>query len=214
MSPADWGFRPRGVDPMTRAVRNVIPSVVCLFLAAAPPAVAAESAVTLDPAASRLTFVLDSTWHEVHGSMAVTGGSIRFDPATGEAAGTITVDATSAKTGNSMRDKTMHKEVLETGKFPTIAFKIQRVEGKPADPGHSDLRLVGVMSLHGVDHPMTLKASVDITGGRAKGEMRFAIPYVEWGLKDPSFILARAAKTVDVTVVAEGPWSATSAAPR
>ena len=185
-------------------------TLLCLtLLACAAPrgsGIAAERAVVLDPAASTISFTLDTTFHEVRGTMALTGGTIRFDPATGAASGEITVDARRAVTGNEGRDRTMHADVLETTRYPTIVFKPQRVEGVLADPGRSELRIAGVMSLHGADHPMTLVATVDSGQGRVHGELRFPIPYVEWGLRDPSFFVVRAAKSVDILVRAEGRW--------
>jgi len=175
--------------------------------AAADAAPADERAVVVDAAASTVTFTLDTTFHQVHGTMALMGGTIRFDPATGVASGTITVDARRAETGNGKRDKTMHAEVLESESYPEIVFTAERVEGALVDPGHSDLRLVGVMSLHGADHPMTLDASVDSADGKVLAELHFPIPYVEWGMHDPSFLFVRAAKKVDVTVRVEGHWS-------
>lgn len=177
-----------------------------LCAAVALPALAAERAVILDPAASAVSFSLDTTFHEVQGTMVLTAGTIRFDTETGEASGEITVDATRAATGNEDRDAKMHAEVLETARFPTIVFKARRVEGVVADPGESELRIVGVMSLHGADHPMTLSTTVESADGKLRGELKFPIPYVEWGMHDPSFLVARAAKTVDILVRAEGRW--------
>jgi len=198
---------------MPRQSRIVTPSllaILALLAGAVPPsavAAAAERAVVLDAAGSTVTFTLDTTFHEVHGTMALAGGAIRFDPATGAATGTITVDARRAETGNDKRDKTMHADVLESERYPTIVFRAERVEGTLVDPAHSDLRLVGVMTLHGADHKMTLTTSVDSADGKVRGELKFPIPYVEWGMHDPSFFVARAAKTVDVTVRVEGRWS-------
>lgn len=182
--------------------------LVCLLACAAilPPALAAQRVVILEPAASGVTFTLDTTFHEVHGTMALTGGTIRLDTQTGEASGEVTVDARTAETGNRTRDRTMHDEVLETGRYPAIVFKPQRVEGPLAEPGSSVLRISGVLSLHGADHPMTMTATVASGQGRVRGEVRFSVPYVEWGLKDPSFLLARTAKVVDIVVRAEGRW--------
>ena len=204
---------------MPRHTGIVTPSllaILALLAGAVPPSVAAaaERAVVLDAAGSTVTFTLDTTFHEVHGTMALVGGAIRFDPATGAATGTITVDARRAETGNDKRDKTMHADVLESERYPTIVFRAERVEGTLVDPGHSDLRLVGVMTLHGADHPMTLAASIDSADGKVRGELKFPIPYVEWGMHDPSFFVARAAKTVDVTVRIEGRWSDAVAAAR
>lgn len=181
---------------------------LALFLAAAIPlpALAAERVVVLDPAASAVSFSLDTTFHEVHGTMVLTAGTIRFDTETGEASGEITVDATRTETGNEGRDEKMLAEVLETGRYPSIVFRARRVEGVLADPGRSELRIAGVMSVHGADHPMTLTATVESDAGRVHGELKFPIPYVEWGMSDPSLFVARAAKTVDILVRAEGRW--------
>jgi polyisoprenoid-binding protein YceI len=182
-------------------------AVLAILAAVTAPAAPAERAVVVDPATSTIAFTLDSTFHEVHGTMPMAGGTIRFDPATGAASGAIRADARGARTGNGKRDKTMHAEVLESERYPTIEFRVTRVEGKLVDPGHSDLRLVGVLNLHGADHPMTLDAAVESTGGKVRGDLRFTIPYVEWGMRDPSFLVVRAAKTVDVTLHVEGRWA-------
>lgn len=190
--------------------------MVMLSLLLALPAVAraAERAVVLDPAASKVTFTLGTTFHEVHGTMVLADGVIRFDSETGAASGKITVDARRTETGHAKRDRTMHTDVLESERFPTIVFRLERVEGKLVDPGRSELRLVGVMNLHGADHPMTLPATIASADGRVSGTLQFPIPYVEWGLHDPSFLVARARKTVAVTVHAEGSWRDDVAAAR
>jgi hypothetical protein len=41
----------------------------------------------------------------------------------------------------------------------------------------------------------------------------FVVPYVEWGLHDPSMMVLRVAKTVGVTVQAKGTLSATESVP-
>lgn len=181
-------------------------AIACL--AAAPATLAQVRDLTLDPAASQVTFTLGTTFHEVHGTLVLERGAIRFDPATGEASGEITVDARRAETGNDKRDAKMHGEVLESQRFPQIVFRPQRVEGKLAEAGHSDLRLVGVMALHGTDHPMTILIGVDAEGERVRSLATFQIPYVEWGMEDPSIFIARADKVVEVTVRAEGHFGA------
>lgn len=186
---------------------------LAVLLGLVPAAGAVQREVVLDPAASRVTFTLDTTFHEVHGTMALAGGAIRFDPETGSASGEVTVDARAAETGNRERDETMHAEVLETARFPTIRFRVERVEGRLAESGPSTLRMGGVLSLHGTDHPMTIPVTVETTGDEVRGEFSLSIPYVEWGLHDPSFFVARAAKTVDARVVAVGRLDTAGAAP-
>ena len=189
--------------------------IILLALLIAPPGAAAgERTVVLDPAASRITFTLDTTFHQVHGTMALAEGRLRFDPVTGAASGAVAIDARSAATGNARRDRTMHADILESGRFPAVTFRVERIEGTLTDPGRSDLRLVGVMSLHGGEHPMTLPAEVESRDGRVRGSLRFTIPYVEWGLRDPSFLMVRAKKTVAVLVEVEGRWQDDPAVPR
>ena len=71
-------------------------------------------------------------------------------------------------------------------------------------PGGSEVKLVGTMSLHGGDHPLTLPVSVTVAGATLTAELRFEVPYVAWGLEDPSILVIRVAKTVAVTVRAVG----------
>ena len=201
----------QGVPVMMRAVRSV---VLAVLLVVPVVASAAERTVTLDAAASRVTFTLDTTFHEVHGTMTLSGGEIRFDPATGAASGEIVVDATKAQTGNDKRDKKMHDEVLETDRFPRVVFRPQRVEGSIAATGRSTIRIVGVLTLHGADHPMTLEATIEGSGDRVSGDLEMQVPYVDWGMKDPSIFVARAAKTVVVKIRAEGRWNDAVAAAR
>jgi polyisoprenoid-binding protein YceI len=191
-----------------------VSAVLALLLASAAPRLgaAAERSVVVDAGASTITFTLDTTFHEVHGTMPMAGGTLRFDPATGAGSGSVRADVHGARTGNDRRDKTMHAEVLESERYPVLEFRLARVEGTFAETGHSDLRLVGVMTLHGADHPMTLVATVDTAGGVVRGEMHIPIPYVEWGMHDPSFLFVRAEKIVNVTVHVEGRIDAAGAA--
>ncbi len=79
-------------------------------------------------------------------------GDIRYDPATGKASGEIVFDATSGKTGNDCRDKKMHKDVIESGRFSEIAFRPDRADGTLAASGDSTLQVHGMFSIHGAEH--------------------------------------------------------------
>ena len=186
--------------------RAVLLVVAC---AVAATAVAAEPLVLrLDPAASTVSFILASILALVvalvHGTLPLSAGSITFDPAGGPASGAITVDASRAETGNEGRDEKMHGEVLETKKYPTIAFTPTRTEGAlPAD-GSGRLTLVGMLALCGTSHELTLPASVERRGDRVTAIATVVIPYVAWGLEDPSVFVFRAAKEVTVTLAVSG----------
>jgi polyisoprenoid-binding protein YceI len=172
------------------------------------PARAEQRVLVLDPAASKVSFTLEATGHNVEGTMAVKSGRIAFDPESGAASGEIVLDLQSARTGNDSRDKTMHQEVLETGKYPVAVFRAERLEGAVAPSGTSQVTLDGTLSFHGTDHKMKLPAKVDVQNGRLEAETQFTIPYVEWGLHDPSIMILRVAKVVSVEVRAVGSMQA------
>src|ERR1700740_2150157 len=96
---------------------------------AAPQPPASEIVLGLDPAQSKVHWTLGTTVHTVHGTFAFKSGTLHVDPATGTAGGEIAVNATSADSGNDSRDKKMHKDVLESGKYPDVIFRPDRVEG-------------------------------------------------------------------------------------
>lgn len=160
--------------------------------------------LVLDPAASKVSFTLDATGHDVEGTMALKAGRVTFDPASGQASGEIVLDLRSARTGNESRDKTMHEDVLESATYPTAVFRAETVEGDVAATGTSQVTLGGTLAFHGADHKLKLPAKVEMRGGRLQAETTFPIPYVEWGLHDPSIMILRVAKVVQVKVAAAG----------
>jgi polyisoprenoid-binding protein YceI len=195
-----FGARPSAVvsPKQGRALFKLAPA---FFLFLVPYLHAQESVVNLDPAQTHVEFALDSTLHTVHGTFKLKAGQIRFDPATGEASGEIVVDATSGESGNEGRDKKMHKEILESHKFPEVTFKPIRVKGSIAPQGPSQVEVSGVFRLHGQDHDMVLAISVQPTGsGQLQGTTSFAVPYVKWGLKSPNTFLLHASDTVDIEI--------------
>ncbi|MBI2214659.1 MAG: YceI family protein [Acidobacteria bacterium] len=188
-------------------MRNKLTLIGTLILSLVIPASAAERTLTLDPAASRVDFRLGATGHDVEGSFRVEGGSLTFDDATGAMSGEIRVDAKSARTGNGSRDKTMHGDVLESVRFPLFTFKAQKLEGHVADAGTSQVKLHGVLSIHGAEHAFVMPASVDVKDSKVSATSTFAIPFIEWGMHDPSLLFLRVKKSVAVTVTANGTLS-------
>jgi polyisoprenoid-binding protein YceI len=165
----------------------------------------------LDPAKSTVEFTLDASLHTVHGSFQLKNGSLRFNSNTGEASGELVLETLTGKTGNNSRDAKMKNEVLEVEKYPTIVFIAKKVVGKLASAGTSEVQLEGAMLVHGQPHPMTLTFPVAVNGTEASADVPFTVPYVEWGLKNPSTFLLRVSKSVRVVVHAAGTFSTTSA---
>lgn len=175
----------------------------------AATAAAEEITLTLDPEATTIDFTLGAFLHTVEGSFRLGEGQLTFDPETGEISGRVVVDATSGDTGNDKRDRDMHRKVLESEKHPDFVFTPSRLEGVFEPAGASDVTLHGTLRIHGGEHEIAIPATVAVNptasgGRRLEATGTFEVPYVEWGMKDPSKLLLRVAKSVEVTVHAEG----------
>jgi len=140
----------------------------------------------------------------VEGTLRLARGTLVFDAEAGTASGEIAVDARSAETRNERRDASMHRDVLESAEFPTIAFRAERLEVARRDATSADVRLVGRLELHGATRPFDIPARVEARdGGRVAISAAFRVPYVDWGVADASTWLLRVERFVDVSVEAE-----------
>ena len=192
---------------MTGRVRVQFYLAVFVTLAAlvlAPTGRAQEVAVQLDPVQTKIEFTLGSTLHTVEGTFKLKSGTIRLDPSTGKMSGSIIVDATSGQSGNEGRDRKMHREILESGKYPEIVFTPNQVKGTFNPKGPSKLEVSGQFSLHGQDHDMTLPIDVQPAGRQLQMAAHITIPYIKWGLKNPSTFILRASDKVEVDIHAVG----------
>jgi polyisoprenoid-binding protein YceI len=187
----------------------VIAWLAMLIFAPAPRA--EESAVQIDPTQTKIEFSLGSTLHTVHGTFALKNGAIQFDPSNGKISGAIVVDATSGESGNSGRDSRMHREILESAKFPEIVFTPTQLTGTVAPQGPSKVEVSGRFRLHGKDHDVTLPVEVVADGQKLQLAFHFVIPYVEWGLKNPSTFILRASDKVEIDIRATGHLASTTA---
>jgi polyisoprenoid-binding protein YceI len=167
-------------------------------------AVAADYHVELAPETTRINWTLGDVLHTVHGTFKLKCGDIRFDPDTGKAAGAVVADAASGESGNGSRDSRMHKNVLESAKYSEISFAPDRVEGNLNLSGKSSVKLHGTMKIHGAAHEITAPAEVTIQDGQLTADIKFDVPYVAWGMKDPSTFLLKVSKSVSIEVQATG----------
>ncbi|HLX86729.1 MAG TPA: YceI family protein [Terriglobales bacterium] len=198
-------FSPRVRSLALATITLVLPNAVSQSRAQTTPATAAEIVLTIDPTQSRVHFSVDSTLHTVHGTFALKSGTVHFDAETGNAGGDIIVIATSGESGNGSRDKRMHKEILETEKYPEVVFHPAHIEGKVSPNGASDVKLAGTMSIHGADHALTATVHADLKGDHWTGSATFDVPYIQWGIKDPSNFLLKVQPVVNVVLELSGP---------
>ncbi|MEM7050254.1 MAG: YceI family protein [Acidobacteriota bacterium] len=175
----------------------ILLAVALIATAVGGPVIEAEPIVRrLDPEQTKVAFTLGATLHQVEGTFRLLRGEITFDPASGEASGEIVLDIASGDTGNAKRDRKMHRDILESERFPTATFVAESFAGNY--PGSGTLQ--GRLTFHGDEHSFEIIFE-HVDEGPGEGNVRgsFRIPFVAWGLEDPSTFVLRVEKEVEVT---------------
>ena len=178
------------------------------FLAAMPVTAAAQDlAIQFDSQRTTINFTLGDVLHTVRGTFHMKQGSLHLDAPLGELTGEIVVDATSGESGNGMRDRKMHREVLESNRYPEVAFRPDRFEGVVSPQGRSSVRVHGIFTIHGSDHELMVPAQVEMSADHCTATLHFAVPYTKWGMKNPSTLFLRVNESVDIDITAVGTFS-------
>jgi len=182
-----------------------IASAFLAVAALAIPSFAADYSLELKPENTKVQFTLADVLHTVHGAFTLKRGNIDFNTETGKASGQVVVDVASGNSGSEARDSRMHANVLESKKYPEAVFVPDRVEGTLSVPGTSAVKLHGTFTIHGAAHEMAMEVQASATGDQIRATMTFEIPYVAWGMKDPSNFLLKVSKTVQMSIETAGP---------
>ena len=181
-----------------------LPFLIALPQHAAPQTPAAAIVANLDPAHCAVHWTLGTTLHTVHGTFALKRGSLQIDPVTGKASGEIVADATSGKSGNDSRDSKMHKDVLESARFSEVIFRPDGFTGKLAGSGESTVQLHGIFLVHGSVHELTVPVQANIVGDHWTGSAKFGVPFIDWGLRNPSNWLLKVEHVVNIELELKG----------
>jgi polyisoprenoid-binding protein YceI len=182
-----------------------------LFSCGAAAAQSHDLKLQFIPANTSIKFTLGDIFHTVHGSFQLKCGEANYDLTTQIVHGQVVADATSGESGNHTRDRRMHKEILETAKYPEIIFRPDRVEGTVSASGNSTLQVHGVFTIHGSDHELIMPVRVQVFPDHWVADTHFNIPYVKWGIKNPSTLLLRVSESVEIDVHATGTQLVTAA---
>jgi polyisoprenoid-binding protein YceI len=178
-------------------------AALSVLVASFSVAAAQDTAFQLDPAQTKVSFTLGDVLHTVHGTFKLKHGELQIEPM-GKISGSIVVDAGSGDSGSGMRDRKMHKEVLESARYPEIAFRPDHIEGSVASQGKSSVMVHGMFSIHGADREITVPAQVETSADHWTATVHFTIPYEKWGMKNPSTLFLKVNDSVEIDLVAAG----------
>jgi polyisoprenoid-binding protein YceI len=177
---------------------------LALSLALAPFAFAQHQTFTVNPDASKVAFSLGGNTHHVDGTFHVQSGSIDFDRSAQTISGSVVVAAGSGNSGDQGRDKKMNSDVLDVSHYADVSFVPKSYQGTIAPTGDSTIQVTGVFTLHGTPHDLTVPMQIHIDGTSLTAKTHFAVPYVQWGLKDPSIFVLKVAKEVGIDLALAG----------
>ena len=182
---------------------GILPVAILCF-SAVSHAQSGQVRLQFSPADTSIKFTIGDILHTMHGSFQLKRGEVEYDYVGDAVRGTLVADATSGQSGNRSRDRRMHQEILETAKFPEIIFRPDRVEGTVANSGSSTVQVHGIFSIHGSDHELTLPVRLQVFPDHWVADSHFTIPYVKWGIKNPSTFFLRVSESVEIDVHATG----------
>jgi polyisoprenoid-binding protein YceI len=179
-------------------------AVFALASALIPAALAQHQTFVVNPDASEVRMTLKTTHEIVNGTFHVQSGSIEFDRSGPKMAGSVIVLAGSGKTGNDSRDKKMNKDILKVEQYATVSFEPKTYNGVLALSGDSVVPVTGIFTLLGTSHEITIPIFVHLDGATATAKTHFVVPYVQWGLKNPSFLIWKADDDVAIDLTLAG----------
>ena len=73
-----------------------------------------------------------------------------------------------------------------------LSFAPKAYTGIVASSGDYSIQVTGVFTLLGTSHDLTISMQIHIDGSKEIIKGRFVVPYVQWGLKNPSFLIGKA----------------------
>jgi polyisoprenoid-binding protein YceI len=179
-------------------------TICTLAVLLAPVALARQQTFVANSDASEVKMTLKTTHEVVNGTFHLQSGSLNFDRSAAKISGSVVVAAGSGKTGNGIRDKKMHKDILEVEQYATVSFEPTSYAGVIAPSGDSTIQVTGIFTLLGKPHEITIPVLVHLEGTAVTAKAHFVVPYIPWGVKDPSFLFWKADKDVAIDLFLSG----------
>lgn len=115
---------------------------------------------------------------------------------------TIAIDVPLAPihTGIALRDRHMHDEYLEVGKYPNARLSVERSALKLPDASPVDASAKGQLTLHGQTRPVSFRYRAQRSGDGIDVSGSLRIDMTNWGIHVPSYLGVTVKPGVDIDV--------------
>lgn len=159
-----------------------------------------KTPMNLDDSNTAVSFEVDSTWHLVEGKTSGVQGGFVID-AEDRLEGEVSVPVEKFDTDRSSRDERL-REVMDEPDFKTVTFRVQSATPlcKPdavSVNGNCDGHINGALTIRDVTKEVDVPYSIKLEGDKYKAVGSFPIQWSEFGVEDPSILIAK----VDPTAV-------------
>ena len=88
--------------------------------------------------------------------------------------------------------------------YPTVTFAPTKFSGQVKDSGDSTGQVEGTFTLLGQTHTITVPMTAHMDGDHFTATGSFVVPFVNWGVKDPSFMFLKVDKEVKIELKLAG----------
>jgi polyisoprenoid-binding protein YceI len=161
---------------------------------------------TVQPEKSRVEVVGETQLGEFRGTTNQVNGEMVGSPqGDGKIRLSVSVDLHTLKSDNTVQDQYMQDRLLEVERFPRAIFTATEFlpsNGAGRDRGEGTLS--GILSLHGVERPVSLPIRFSLNGGTFLGEGSLSVKLTDFQITPPSLlgIKVRDHVTVEIRLVA------------
>ena len=125
-----------------------------------------------------------------------------FDAGTGDIQFAILVKGFEFKSALMMEH--FNENYMESTKFPKAKFKgtIEGFKKEMLTSPVANIKITGVLNLHGVDKTITVPGTIGTEGGKLVASSKFKVTPEEFGITIPSLVRDKIGKEMEITVKA------------
>lgn len=105
----------------------------------------------------------------------------------------------------ALMEEHFNENYMESTKFPKAKFngKIENYNSSMLNGPVSDIKVTGILSVHGVDKTINISAKLGLEDGKLVGLSKFKVTPENYGIKIPSLVRDKIGKEMEVTVKAD-----------
>ena len=154
---------------------------------------------------TEISFIIESTWHDVIGKLNNLTGKVYLKELNNfrSVAGEVAFNVVDMDTENSSRDEKMRK-VMDVSQFPSVIFKLDDVkdlnEPSAISNDSQNITINGSMTIKGVTKKLSILSSIKKINSNFLIESSFIINWKEFGVEDPSILIAKVYPDVKINV--------------